>query len=261
MSKGAVFLLGIFLAASSLAVFVFTHFPPLEAEEKRAVKVPRSLEDARLLGLILRKYKDKHYCAVLGAIVIAYVFLQSFAIPGSVFLSILSGYLFPFWTALALVCLCSAIGASNCYVLSSLFGKSLVVRLWPGRFDEWSRKVAENAEHMVFYVIFLRITPIFPNWSINVAAPFVEVPFRAFFVGTFVGVAPPSLLFIQAGKSLNELVTMDNPLAPKRVAILILVALLSLLPVYGRDWMEKGIANFKRKKGRASSYVLPSESN
>uniref|UniRef100_A0A5S6QQ57 SNARE-like domain protein n=1 Tax=Trichuris muris TaxID=70415 RepID=A0A5S6QQ57_TRIMR len=261
MSRRALFLFFILLISSTLAVYVFTHFPPLEAEERRAVKLPRSLEDAKFLGLILRKYKEKHYGAVLGAIVVAYVFLQSFAIPGSVFLSILSGYLFPFWTALALVCLCSAVGASNCYVLSSMLGKSLIVRLWPGRFDEWSKKVAENAEHMVFYMIFLRITPIFPNWSINLAAPFVDVPFRAFFLGTFLGVAPPSLLFIQAGKSLNDLVTLDNPLAPKRLAILLLLSLLSLLPVYARDWTENGMANFKRWKERLVSYFVLSESN
>lgn len=35
--------------------------------------------------------------------------LQSFAIPGSIFLTILSGYLFPFPVALALVCLVSVI--------------------------------------------------------------------------------------------------------------------------------------------------------
>ena len=36
--------------------------------------------------------------------------MQTFAIPGSIFLSILSGYLFPFPLALAAVCFCSATG-------------------------------------------------------------------------------------------------------------------------------------------------------
>ena len=40
---------------------------------------------------------------VLGGVFVTYLFLQTFAIPGSIFLSIVSGYLFPFPVALLLV--------------------------------------------------------------------------------------------------------------------------------------------------------------
>ena len=62
-----------------------------------------------------------------------YLFLQTFAIPGSIFLSIVSGYLFAFPVALLLICFCSATGASFCYLLSYLAGKPLVHKYLPER--------------------------------------------------------------------------------------------------------------------------------
>lgn len=89
------------------------------------MKFPRSIEDAKQLGLVLSRYKEKYYiqvilrlvfylelawpCShhslfqVLGGVFVTYLFLQTFAIPGSIFLSIVSGYLFPFQVALLLV--------------------------------------------------------------------------------------------------------------------------------------------------------------
>lgn len=70
-----------------------------------------------------------------------YCSLQTFAIPGSIFLSILSGYLFPFYLALLLVCFCSASGASLCYLLSYLVGTKLVDRFAKEKAQSWAAKV------------------------------------------------------------------------------------------------------------------------
>ena len=67
------------------------------------VKFPKNIDDAKNLGLVLSRYKDKYYLQVLGGVCVTYLFLQTFAIPGSIFLSIVSGYLFPFPIALLLV--------------------------------------------------------------------------------------------------------------------------------------------------------------
>lgn len=63
---------------------------------------------------------------MLAGFICVYIFLQTFAIPGSIFLSIISGFLFPFPLALLAVCFCSATGASFCYLLSYLAGRRLV---------------------------------------------------------------------------------------------------------------------------------------
>jgi hypothetical protein len=68
--------------------------------------------------------------------------LQTFAIPGSISLSILSGFLFPFPLALMLVCFCSATGASLCYVLSFFLGRRLVYKYFPEKASQWALTVS-----------------------------------------------------------------------------------------------------------------------
>ena len=92
---------------NEVIAFVYMKFPKLNAEDSMKVKLPRSIEDAKVLGKLLSNYTDEYFIEVIVAFTLTYIFLQSFAIPGSIFLSILSGFLFPFPLALFLVCFCS----------------------------------------------------------------------------------------------------------------------------------------------------------
>ncbi|OUC40756.1 SNARE-like domain protein [Trichinella nativa] len=216
MDKGLLKISLVFVISLSFLIFIYFSFPPLEQEEKAAIKLPTNLDDAKILGRVLSKYKENHYYAILGFIVVTYIFLQSFAIPGSVV------------HQLEHQCVISYPG----HLVDSLYNVTSQTDLKIGL-------VEENAHHMLFYIIFLRITPIFPNWLINIASPFVDVPFPAFFFGTFIGVAPPSLLFIETGLSLNELLMMENPFTFKRIAFITTLGAISLSPVFIQKYMEK----------------------
>lgn len=146
-----------------------------------------NIEDAKHLGQVLDRYKDKYYFEVMSAVVIFYIFLQAFAIPGSLFLSILSGFLFKFHVAITLVCSCSAIGATLCYLLSQLVGRRLVRHYFPERANKWALQVDNHRDELLSYILFLRMTPFLPNWFINLVAPVIGVPLFPFAVGTFFG--------------------------------------------------------------------------
>lgn len=68
--------------------------------------------------------------------------LQTFAIPGSISLSVLSGFLFQFPVALFLVCFCSATGASLCYAISHFAGKKMINKYFPDRAKRYSALVS-----------------------------------------------------------------------------------------------------------------------
>lgn len=51
-----------------------------------SLSFPKSLEELRQLSATLQVLKDEHFYAVLGLFAAAYLYKQSFAIPGSVFL-------------------------------------------------------------------------------------------------------------------------------------------------------------------------------
>ncbi|CAI9725247.1 Hypothetical predicted protein [Octopus vulgaris] len=230
-SRSFVILGVLFFTSILVMVFIYLRFPNMDLEEKQYIKVPQDIADAKNLGRILSRYKDKYFYQVLAGYFIVYIFLQSFAIPGSIFLSILSGFLFSFPLALFLVCLCSAIGASFCYLIADFVGHRLVEKYWPARVADWQAQVASYREHLLNYIIFLRITPFLPNWFINIAAPVINVPLKLFFLGTFIGVGPPSFVAIQAGTTLHELTSSSDTVSWTSIIILTVFACLSLLPV------------------------------
>ncbi|XP_014361868.2 transmembrane protein 41 homolog [Papilio machaon] len=228
----ALIIVAIIFGTSLLTLGVlYRQFPQLEESEKQYLKLPWDLEDAKNLGLVLDRYKDKYFHEVLFGVFLVYIFLQTFAIPGSIFLSILSGFLFPFYLALLLVCCCSAIGASLCFFLSNLLGKKIVRKFFPERAAQWSKAVSKHSNNLLNYIIFLRVTPFLPNWFINMSAPVIGVPLFPFALGTFIGVAPPSFVAIQAGQTLHTLTSTSDAWSWTSVTVLTIFAFVSLIPV------------------------------
>lgn len=226
-----VLLLLIFLSSGLAMLAVCYTLPQMSPDDASHLKFPRTLEDAKQLGQVLSRYKEQYFPQVFGGFLCTYIFLQTFAIPGSIFLSIISGFLFPFYLALAAVCFCSATGASFCYLLSYLVGRRLVKHYLPERAAQWSAKVETQRGNLLSYIVFLRITPFLPNWFINIVSPVIGVPLLPFWVGSFVGVAPPSFVFIQAGTTLQHMTSTMDPITAETVCLLVLFAILSLLPV------------------------------
>ncbi|XP_012543180.1 transmembrane protein 41 homolog [Monomorium pharaonis] len=239
-TKRAVITVVLILVASLTALFyVYKSFPELKKDEKQYMKLPLHIEDAKNLGKLLERYKDLYYFQVLAGLFVTYIFLQTFAIPGSIFLSILSGFLFRFPIALLLVCTCSAIGATLCYLLSSLLGRRLLYRYCPEKAKKWTITVAKHHDNLLNYMLFLRMTPLLPNWFINVASPVIGVPIMPFTVGTFFGVAPPSFVAIQAGQTLHKLTSSSDAWSWNSIIILCLFALFSLLPVLYKQKLKQ----------------------
>lgn len=241
-TKRAIFtLVGIFILSVGTLIYLYMSFPELEKDEIKYIKLPVNIDDAKNLGKVLAHYQERYYYTVLFAFFMTYIFLQSFAIPGSIFLSILSGFLFPFPLAIFLVCSCSALGASLCYLLSSQLGRKIVHRFFPVRAAEWSQHIKKHESNLLNYIIFLRITPLLPNWFINITSPVVGVPAYPFILGTFIGVAPPSVLMIQAGTTLHELTSSSDAISITSIIILTVLALLSLLPILFRKRLRAKI--------------------
>ena len=123
---------------------------------------------------------------------------------------------------------CSSVGASFCYLLSKTLFSSFVAKRLGDRLVMWENEVRAvlarmefgvprmefgvprmesglaqtgscegNKETIFSYMLFLRVTPFFPNWFINLASPHVGVPLGVFFIATFIGLSegsPCSLL-------------------------------------------------------------------
>lgn len=120
---------------------------------------------------------------VAAALLMLYVIMQTFAIPGTISLSLLCGALYGSTRGFFLIALISTLGSTACYCMSWCFGRPIAHAIWKGKLDEFSAQIAKRKNDLLNYIIFLRVTPILPNTFINVASPIVGVPLYHFIVG------------------------------------------------------------------------------
>lgn len=203
------------------------------------LKIPTTVGDAKRIGSLILRYKDDHYYAVFGAYFASYILLQSFCIPGSIVLSILAGYIFPAPLALLIICSCSTLGASTFYIMISDHKKALLKLLSFGNGNKAEQlnnfvqeKVRQYKSNLFICVFLLRATPIFPNWTINLCSPLINLPLKPFVLGTFAGIAPLSIIHVWTGRILNDLSNDQSLMNWQSVLMTSLVAISVVLLVY-----------------------------
>ncbi|XP_018557882.1 transmembrane protein 41A-A [Lates calcarifer] len=204
--------------------------PPDSAEETSRLKFPSDLEELRELAELLQFYKTEHTGYVLLLFCSAYLYKQSFAIPGSSFLNILAGAIFGPYQGLLLACALTTVGSTMCYLLSQAFGKRYIVNLFPNKVSMLQRKVEENQDSLFFFLLFLRFFPMTPNWFLNMSAPIVNIPITFFFCSVFIGLLPYNFICVQTGVMLSEVSSLDDLFSWERLLQLLAIACMALLP-------------------------------
>lgn len=213
-----------------IALINFIYFAPEFEENEKAVvfRFPRNPQQIYELSKVILAYTNQSYSYVVSLFCFLYVFLQSFAIPGPLILSILAGALFGFWPALFLVTSCATIGATLCYILSETLGKGLVVRKFPGPLMKAYNTIAEHKNHIFFYLLFLRVTPIVPNWLINLSSPILGISLKNFMAATFLGLIPGNCIHINAGTMISSM--QEVGLNLNSVLLLLGLGVIALIP-------------------------------
>ncbi|VAH36351.1 unnamed protein product [Triticum turgidum subsp. durum] len=97
------------------------------------LKLPRNLHELQILTGHLENYTSDYTVQVLIGYCAVYIFMQTFMIPGTIFMSLLAGALFGQLRGVALVVFAASAGASSCFFLSKMIGKPLVFVLWPDK--------------------------------------------------------------------------------------------------------------------------------
>lgn len=215
--------------------------PPAEAEhveaeelqpeeEANRLKFPSDLEELRELAELLQFYKTEHTGYVLLLFCSAYLYKQSFAIPGSSFLNILAGAIFGLYEGLFLACLLTTVGSTLCFLLSQAFGKRYIVNFFPDKVSALQKKVEDNRDCLFFFLLFLRFFPMTPNWFLNMSAPIVNIPITFFFGSVLIGLLPYNFICVQTGVMLSELTSLDDLFSWDRLLQLLAIACVALLP-------------------------------
>ncbi|XP_054839014.1 transmembrane protein 41A isoform X1 [Eublepharis macularius] len=194
------------------------------------LKFPSDLEELQELAEFLQYYNREHHAYVLLLFCSAYLYKQCFAIPGSSFLNILAGALFGPWMGLLLCSTLTSVGATCCYGLSNIFGKQFVIYYFPDKVAMLQRKVEENRSSLFFFLLFLRLFPMSPNWFLNLTSPILNIPVTLFFISVFIGLMPYNFICVQTGSILSQISSLDAIFSWTTLFKMLAIAIVALIP-------------------------------
>jgi uncharacterized membrane protein YdjX (TVP38/TMEM64 family) len=166
--------------------------------------------------------------------IVLYTIITTLALPVDTFLVILGGYLFSEPCSLIYVVIGSSTGATCLFLVAKT--------AMGGFFFKWASPFLKKLEkgfqrNAAFYMLSLRLAPIFPFWLANISPAFFGIPLFTYYWTTLIGVIPFAFVFTQVGTGLSAVMdahqslTIENIFNTNVKIALLGLAILSLFPL------------------------------
>ena len=172
-----------------------------------------------------------------------YLVVATFAIPVTLFLTLLGGALFGVVEGTLLSWISCAVGATFSFLIARYaLGEYLIISL-KTRLHLAKESWAEDG---LFYLFTLRLIPGFPFILANFLMALLPIRTLSFFLVTVAGTLPLTIVYTNAGFRLSELRSLSGILQPPLIISLIAVGLTPLL-------LKKILSLFKRREQTTSA--------
>ncbi len=192
-----------------------------------------SFEGLRENEASLRSFASENLLLSVATYIVVYIVVVTFSLPGALWLTLGGGLVFgPLWGGLYAVS-GATLGAICLFLLARyIIGDSLRTRYGPklATFEAGFRKNA------VYFMLSLRLLPVFPFFLVNLAAALLGVRWSVFALTTFLGIMPGTFVFASIGNGISvalrdgETPNLSLASRPEILLPLIGLGLLTLLP-------------------------------
>jgi pyruvate/2-oxoglutarate dehydrogenase complex dihydrolipoamide dehydrogenase (E3) component/uncharacterized membrane protein YdjX (TVP38/TMEM64 family) len=186
--------------------------------------------------------------ATAAAFFAIYVAAAALSIPGAVILTLAAGAMFGLGWGLLLVSFASSLGA----LLAFLVARYLLRDTIQARFGNALAPINEGArKEGTFYLLTLRLVPVFPFWLINLLMGLTPMGAVRFYAVSQVGMLAGTVVYVNAGTQLAAIQSPGDILSPALLGSFVLLGLFPLLAKAGVGWLQRRKVYAKWKKPHA----------
>lgn len=196
-------------------------------------------DDVLSLEVIKQQYKDLQLLINANLFFyyfiffLAYILVTTLALPISLLKTLLIGALFGLWPGVILTSFASTIGSTLCFLLSRYLFKDYV----QGKYARYLSTINQGIkDEGLLYLLFLRLSPIFPFFIINLTFGLTHMKWSNFYWVSQLGMLPATILFVNAGVQLSLINDVKDILTLK---VIISFSALGLLPIITKRLYER----------------------
>ncbi|MFQ1712501.1 FAD-dependent oxidoreductase [Aeromonas veronii] len=192
------------------------------------------------------QWVDSHFVSASLLFVLIYVLSTALSLPGASLLTLGGSAVFGVAWGLLLVSFASTLGATLAF-LSARF----LLRDWvTARFgDKLATFQSGMAKEGAFYLLSLRLIPIFPFFLVNLLMGLTPIRVSTYYWVSQLGMLPGTFVYVLAGSELGQLTSTGNILSP---GLMVALTLLGLMP-----WLVKKLTAYLAQRRLLAPYRKP----
>ena len=181
----------------------------------------------------LNEFIKLNYSLSVVVFFIIYVIVTAFALPFGALKTILAGALFGLIPGVILTSFASSIGSTLCLLMSRFVLRDYVEK----KYSKYLEKINEGIKKDgIYYLFFLRLSPIFPFFIINLVFGLTKMKALTFYLVSQIGMFLGTIIFVNAGVQLSKINKIEDILS---IEIIISFILIGLVPLIIKKLIEK----------------------
>lgn len=145
--------------------------------------------------------------------ILLYIATVIFSLPGAWLLTVSGGYVFGWKIGCLLTVIAATIGACIIFLMAKnllrgFFSKKIINK----------KSILQRIEHGInnnafYYLLFMRLMPIFPFVFVNIAPALLGIRFKIYAVTTLIGIIPGTAVYSLLGEGASEVFISGNILS------------------------------------------------
>ena len=155
-----------------------------------------------------------------------YIIVTAFALPFAAIKTVLAGALFGLIPGVILTSFASSIGSTFCFLMSRFVLRDFVQNKYSKYLDKINKGIKEDG---IYYLFFLRLSPIFPFFIINLVFGLTKMKTMTFYMISQIGMLIGTVIFVNAGVQLSKINSMSDILSFNLILSFILIGLVPLI--------------------------------
>ncbi|HBZ18485.1 MAG TPA: pyridine nucleotide-disulfide oxidoreductase [Betaproteobacteria bacterium] len=182
-----------------------------------------------------------------------YITVTALSLPGAVIMTLAGGAIFGLVLGTILVSFCSTIGATAAFLITRYFFRNSV----RARFGDKLKIINDGIKKDgAFYLLTLRLVPIFPFFAINVLMALTPIKTRTFYLASQLGMLLGTIIFVNAGTQLATINSTGDILSVNLIISLFVLGLFPIVAKIASDLMNRRRIYAKWSKPKHFDYNL-----
>jgi pyruvate/2-oxoglutarate dehydrogenase complex dihydrolipoamide dehydrogenase (E3) component/uncharacterized membrane protein YdjX (TVP38/TMEM64 family) len=185
-----------------------------------------TLEALKVKQGTIESYRNDNYGLTVLIYASIYITVTGLSLPGATVLTLAGGAIFGLLWGTVIVSFASSIGATLAFLAARFLFRDAVKSRFCCRIQEIDEGINRDG---AFYLLTLRLIPLFPFFMINLALGLTALKTRTYYWVSQVGMLAGTLIYVNAGTQLAKIESMSGIVSPALLGSFVLLGLFPLL--------------------------------